>query len=62
MDLVEDLIEDERGNYIDLINHILLLTESVEDDVPKTRSSKNDIQAEDTHASSSTIAAKEYKK
>lgn len=62
MDLIEDVIKDERGNYIDLINHILLLTESVEDDVPKTKSSKNGIQAEDIHASCSTIAAKECKK
>lgn len=36
-DPIEEVIEDERGNYIDLIKHILLLTESVEDDVPKTK-------------------------
>ena len=30
-DPIEDVIDDKRGNYIDLIKHILLLTESVED-------------------------------
>ncbi|KAL8979797.1 MAG: hypothetical protein Q9205_004956 [Flavoplaca limonia] len=61
-DPIEDVIEDERGNYIDLIKHILLLTESVEDDAPKTKSSNNGIQAEETDASPSTIAAKKSKK
>ncbi|KAL9033474.1 MAG: hypothetical protein Q9180_005925 [Flavoplaca navasiana] len=61
-DPIEDVIEDERGNYIDLIKHILLLTESVKDDAPKTKSSNNGIQAEETDASSSTVAAKKGKK
>ncbi|KAL8868386.1 MAG: hypothetical protein Q9198_008195 [Flavoplaca austrocitrina] len=61
-DPIEDVIEDERGNYIDLIKHILLLTESVEDDAPKTKSSNNGIQAEETDAIPSTIAAKKSKK
>lgn len=30
-DPIEDVIEDERGNYIDLIKHILLLTDPVND-------------------------------
>ena len=29
-DPIEDVIEDERGNYVDLIKHILLMTESVD--------------------------------
>lgn len=31
-DPIEDVIEDERGNYIDLIKHILLMTENTSDD------------------------------
>ena len=61
-DPIEDVIEDERGNYIDLIKHILLLTESAEDDAPKTKSSNNGIQAEETDASPSTIGAKKSKR
>ncbi len=30
-DPIEDVIEDERGNYIDLIKHILLMTEDTSD-------------------------------
>ena len=30
-DPIEDVIEDERGNYVDLIKHILLMTEAVHD-------------------------------
>ncbi|KAL6720831.1 hypothetical protein ACLMJK_002756 [Lecanora helva] len=30
-DPIEDVIEDERGNYVDLIKHILFMTEAVED-------------------------------
>lgn len=31
-DPIEDVIEDERGNYIDLIKHILLMTEDISED------------------------------
>ena len=31
-DPIEDVIEDERGNYIDLIKHILLMTEDISGD------------------------------
>ncbi|KAL8672046.1 MAG: hypothetical protein Q9168_003473 [Polycauliona sp. 1 TL-2023] len=62
-DPIEDVIEDERGNYVDLIRHILLLTESVEEDVPEARSSNNDMEAEQTEASSSSnVVAKKGKK
>ena len=37
-DPIEDVIEDERGNYIDLIKHILLLSENVDDDQRATES------------------------
>ena len=30
-DPIEDVIKDEHGNYVDLIKHILLMTESVDD-------------------------------
>jgi hypothetical protein len=29
---IEDVVENERGNYINLIKHILLMTDSVQDD------------------------------
>ncbi|KAK4693776.1 hypothetical protein P7C71_g3680, partial [Lecanoromycetidae sp. Uapishka_2] len=31
-DPIEDVIDDERGNYIDLIKHILFMTDSITDD------------------------------
>ena len=31
-DPIEDVIEDERGNYVDLIKHILLMTEDISGD------------------------------
>ncbi|KAL8820584.1 MAG: hypothetical protein Q9223_001233 [Gallowayella weberi] len=48
-DPIEDIIADERGNYIDLIKHILLLTESV-DDPQGTKGSDNGIRAEEGNA------------
>lgn len=61
-DPIEDVIEDERGKYVDLIKHILLLTESVQDDVQETKSSNDGIQAQETDASSSIVVAKNGKK
>ena len=63
-DPIEDVIEDERGNYVDLIKRILLLTESVDDDVQETKSSNNNIQAEGkgTDVASGAAVAKKGKK
>ncbi|KAL8800251.1 MAG: hypothetical protein Q9182_005307 [Xanthomendoza sp. 2 TL-2023] len=48
-DPIEDVITDERGNYIDLIKHILLLTESV-DEPHETKGSNHGIRAEEGNA------------
>lgn len=64
-DPIEDVIEDERGNYIDLIKHILLLTETVEDaqGTKKAEPSINyGIQAEEPNAGPSSDAPKKAKK
>ena len=36
-DPIEDVVEDERGNYIDLIKHVLLMTDSVHEDHESAR-------------------------
>lgn len=60
-DPIEDVIEDERGNYIDMIKHILLLTESV-DDVQGKDSGENSAQGGTEETSSSSKATKKGKK
>ncbi|KAL8721649.1 MAG: hypothetical protein Q9225_001698 [Loekoesia sp. 1 TL-2023] len=44
-DPIEDVLDDKRGNYIDLIKHILLLTESV-DGVQEPQSQNDTLQAD----------------
>ncbi|KAL9004683.1 MAG: hypothetical protein Q9188_002498, partial [Gyalolechia gomerana] len=60
-DPIEDVIEDERGNYIDLIKHILFLTESV-DDAQGVESSDKSTQAGEEEASLSSNATRKGKK
>lgn len=66
-DPIEDVIEDERGNYIDPIKHILLLTEAVEDgkEGSKPEASANGataIEAGSSTAVTGTTSSKKSKK
>ncbi|KAL8925664.1 MAG: hypothetical protein Q9208_003347 [Pyrenodesmia sp. 3 TL-2023] len=60
-DPIEDVIEDERGNYIDLIKHILLLTESV-DDAGKTDPPREMKEIDQNIAATTTNTSKKAKK
>ncbi|KAI4188465.1 MAG: hypothetical protein L6R41_002144 [Letrouitia leprolyta] len=60
-DPIENVIEDERGNYTDLIKHILLLTESFDDVRTEDSSVKTTLDGmKDTAAS--CVAPKKGKK
>ena len=64
-DPIEDVIEDERGNYIDLIKHILLMTEdtSGEQETKVTESAPNgDVEARPSIELNATKSSKKSKK
>ncbi|KAL9600390.1 MAG: hypothetical protein Q9219_003240 [cf. Caloplaca sp. 3 TL-2023] len=60
-DPIEDVIKDERGNYIDLIKNILFLTESV-DDAQGNHASGKGMQGWKEETSLSSNATKKAKK
>lgn len=64
-DPIEDVIEDERGNYIDLIKHILLMTEDTSGDqeTKVIESGPNgDVEARPSIESNATKSSKKSKK
>ncbi len=61
-DPIEDVIEDERGNYIDLIKHILLMTDNISGD-QETKASDSVPNGEvEAHPSNESNAPKSSKK
>ena len=65
-DPIEDVIEDERGNFVDLIKHILLLTEAVDGETQPRKeeasaSGTTAIEGETSEALTTTTSSKEIK-
>ena len=61
-DPIEDVIEDERGNYINLIKHILLLTEDVSSNQETNGLNAAVIGNAETEPSTESQASKKTKK
>ena len=61
-DPIEDVIEDERGNYIDLIKHILLMTDNISGDQETKASDSVPNGDAEAHPSNESNAPKSSKK
>lgn len=68
-DPIEDVIKDERGNFVDLIKHILLLTEAVDGETQPRKEEASAsgttgttaIEGETSEALTTTTSSKEIK-
>ncbi len=61
-DPIEEVIEDERGNYVDLIKHILLMTEAIDDTEVATKAELTFDGGAEGEVSRSTPVSKASKK